>query len=538
MDIKALLSEGVKPYNNEMRKAQKYVKKWEKTGLLEGEDITKVKYGKERMAVILEHQARQLVAEASQTGTGASFTSGQGEQWAGVALPLVRKVFADISSKEFVSVQPMNLPSGLVFFLEFLYGTNQPFGAPRFNSGDQMYGITNLKNVDAAGGLYGVGRFGYTVNEYTSSVNLLSGSAVIFPEVNFNSNYSSSIVAGQIFKYNLSNASIALPNFDFNGVRAFTVTGSGISETNLLPEFTVYNSGSDILTFYVSGASAANTSASVFYAKQPTDNTRGDFEDTNSRPLTGSAAIPEININLRSEPITAKTRKLKAKWTPEFSQDLNAYQSLDAEAEITSIMSEYISMEIDLEVLDMLIENASTTDYWSAKPGQVLNAAGTQFTSDNITYTSQGAWFQTFGTKVQKISNKIHQKTLRGGANFLVCSPTISTILESIPGYAADTNGDKFQYAMGVQKGGMLNSRWKVFKNPYMTENVVLMGYRGSQFLETGAVYAPYIPLIMTPLVYDPVTFTPIKGLMTRYAKKMVRPEFYGKLYVADLNFI
>jgi hypothetical protein len=538
MDIKALLSEGVKPYNNEMRKAQKYVKKWEKTGLLEGEDITKVKYGKERMAVILEHQARQLVAEASQTGTGASFTSGQGEQWAGVALPLVRKVFADISSKEFVSVQPMNLPSGLVFFLEFLYGTNQPFGAPRFNSGDQMYGITNLKNVDAAGGLYGVGRFGYTVNEYTSSVNLLSGSAVIFPEVNFNSNYSSSISAGQIFKYNLSNATIALPNFDFNGVRAFTVTGSGISEANLLPEFTVYNSGSDILTFYVSGASAANTSASVFYAKQPTDNTRGDFEDTNSRPLTGSAAIPEININLRSEPITAKTRKLKAKWTPEFSQDLNAYQSLDAEAEITSIMSEYISMEIDLEVLDMLIENASTTDYWSAKPGQVLNAAGTQFTSDNITYTSQGSWFQTFGTKVQKISNKIHQKTLRGGANFLVCSPTISTILESIPGYAADTNGDKLQYAMGVQKGGMLNSRWKVFKNPYMTENVVLMGYRGSQFLETGAVYAPYIPLIMTPLVYDPVTFTPIKGLMTRYAKKMVRPEFYGKLYVADLNFI
>jgi len=164
----------------------------------------------------------------------------------------------------------------------------------------------------------------------------------------------------------LSNASILLPQFDINGVRAFSVTSSGISEANLLPEFTTYASSSDTLTFYVSGASATNQSASLFYAKQPTDNTRGDFEDTTTRPLTGSAAIPEININLRSETITAKTRKLKAKWTPEFSQDLNAYQSLDAEAEITSIMSEYISMEIDLEVLDMLIENATTVDYWSA----------------------------------------------------------------------------------------------------------------------------------------------------------------------------
>jgi len=533
-----LVESKMKPYHNESKKLQKYVKKWEKTGLLEGEDITSIKYGKERMALILEHQARQLVAEASQTGTGASFAAGQGEQWAGVALPLVRKVFADISSKEFVSVQPMNLPSGLVFFLEFLYGTNQPFGAPRFNIGDQMYGVTNLKNVDAAGGLYGVGRFGYSVNEYTSSVNLLSGSAVVFSDVNFNSNYSASVLAGQIFKYNLSNASILLPQFDINGVRAFSVTSSGISEANLLPEFTTYASSSDTLTFYVSGASATNQSASLFYAKQPTDNTRGDFEDTTTRPLTGSAAIPEININLRSETITAKTRKLKAKWTPEFSQDLNAYQSLDAEAEITSIMSEYISMEIDLEVLDMLIENATTVDYWSAKPGQVVKADLSGFQSDSITYTSQGAWFQTFGTKVQKISNKIHQKTLRGGANFMVLSPTISTVLESIPGYAADTNGDKFQYAMGVQKAGMLSSRWKVFKNPYMTENCVLIGYRGSQFLETGAVYAPYIPLIMTPLVYDPVTYTPSKGLMTRYAKKIVRPEFYGKLYIADTNFI
>jgi hypothetical protein len=153
-------------------------------------------------------------------------------------------------------------------------------------------------------------------------------------------------------------------------------------------------------------------------------------------------------------------------------------------------------------------------------------------------YNTQGQWFQTLGTKIQKVSNKIHQKTLRGGANFLVCSPNIATILESIPGYAASTDGDQAEFNMGVQRVGSFANRFKVYKNPYMTENIILMGYRGSQFLETGAVYAPYVPLMMTPLVYDPETFTPRKGLMTRYAKKMIRPEFYGKIFVSDHGLI
>lgn len=537
LNVQSLL-EATKGYesNTQMSAAKKYVAKWEKTGLLQGDDLKTQRYGKERMAMILENQAKQLVLETSTTGTGASFNAGQGEQWAGVALPLVRKVFADISSKEFVSIQPMSLPSGLVFYLEFQYGTNEPFSGNRFKAGDSMYGTTNQKNVPAFGGLYGAGRFGYTINQYTSSVNLASGSAAIYADVNFNSLYSASVVAGTIAKYTLSNTSIVLPGFDFNGVRAFVVSSSQITEANLLAEFTSYNSGSDTLTFVITGSAGTNHSGSVFYGKQPTDNTRGDFEDTPTRPLTGSSAIPDINVQLRSEPIAAKTRKLKAQWTPEFSQDLNAYQSLDAEAELTSILSEYISMEIDLEVLDMLIENANTTDFWSAQPGQVINNAQSGFIAQSLTYTSQGAWFQTLGTKIQKVSNTIHQKTLRGGANFMVLSPTVSTILESIPGYAADTNGDKFEYAMGVQKAGLLNSRQRVFKNPYLQENCILVGYRGTQFLETGAAFCPYIPLIMTPLVYDPNTFTPRKGIMSRYAKKMLRPEFYAKVFVADLN--
>jgi hypothetical protein len=246
---------------------------------------------------------------------------------------------------------------------------------------------------------------------------------------------------------------------------------------------------------------------------------------------------------MQSEPIVAKTRKLKAVWTPEFAQDLNAYHSIDAEAELTSMLSEYVSMEIDLEILDMLISAAPTTEYWSALNNNIWNGtgftqvgAGTPGLAGDGFYNTQGGWFQTLGTKLQKVSNKIHQKTLRGGANFLVTSPAVATILESIPGFAADTDGTKMEFAAGVQKIGSINNRYTVYKNPYMLENVILMGFRGAQFLETGAVFSPYIPLIMTPLVYDPVNFTPRKGVMTRYAKKVVRPEFYGKVYVHGLN--
>ena len=276
---------------------------------------------------------------------------------------------------------------------------------------------------------------------------------------------------------------------------------------------------------------------SILYHKQPVDNDRGDFEADSSRAVDTSISIPEIDVKLASEAIVAKTRKLKAQWTPEFAQDLNAYHSIDAEAELTSLLSEYISMEIDLEILDMLILDANTTEKWSAENNKVWGGSAWD-TSTSDFYNTQGQWFQTLGTKIQKVSNKIHQKTLRGGANFLVCSPSVATILESIPGYAAATNGDQDQFAMGVQKVGALNNRFQVYKNPYMTENTILMGYRGSQFLEAGAVYAPYVPLMMTPLVYDPESFTPRKGLMTRYAKKMIRPEFYGKIFISDLNQI
>jgi hypothetical protein len=199
-------------------------------------------------------------------------------------------------------------------------------------------------------------------------------------------------------------------------------------------------------------------------------------------------------------------------------------------------LSEYISQEIDFEILDMLMTNALTTGYWSARVGFEWNGSAFAQSAANYTAYIQGTWFATLGTVIQRVSNQIHAKTMRGGANFLVVSPDVATILESIPGYTANGTGEQMQFAMGVSQVGSFANRYTVYKNPYMTENVILMGFKGAQFLETGAVYAPYIPLIMTPLVYDPKNFQPRKGVMTRYAKEMIRGEFYGKVYVDGLS--
>ena len=511
------------------------ISKWSRTGLLEGLGS---KNEKSTVAVLLENQAKQLVKEGSGTTAGVG---GSGfEQWSGVALPLVRRVFAEMAAKEFVSVQPMNLPSGLVFYLDFKYGNNKkPFGFDPTgqNQTGTLQGITDTVG-NPTDGLYGNGKFGYSVNSVVSTGTTVVTASAGLGDVNYDGAYTAS-VATQFKTWAIATSSLA--NLDTYAVRSFVPSTLEIGE--FLPAFTRIAGGNIVfvVTASIAGGIGAAATASVSYSVQPTNDNRNDFESngvtSTSRGLDTSLNIPEIELQMRSIPVTAKTRKLKASWTPEFAQDLNAYHSVDAEGELTAMLSEYVSMEIDLEIMDMLISAAATTEYWSAKTNVVWN--GSSFGADaNVSGNAyiQGTWFATLGTKLQKVSNQIHAKTLRGGANFLVCSPDISTILESIPGYAADTDGTKAKYAMGVQKVGAMTSRYQVYKNPYMQENTILMGFRGNQFLETGAVYAPYIPLMLTPLVYDPNNFIPRRGVMTRYAKVVTRPEFYGKVYVADLN--
>ena len=534
MDLKQIMT-GANPQSIMLEQTRGLKAKWEKTGLLEGAGSETSKHG---MAVMLENQAKQLLDEATRTGTSAG-----SEEWAGVALPLVRRVFGSIASKEFVSVQPMNLPSGLIFYMDFKYGSN-PAGNPNF-TGSSLFGNGGTFGKDSLapsgnklgstqateGGLYGAGRFGYTINNATSASTATVASASL---ADIDYDLSNATVSASFAANTLKKVSIALPgDADFQGIRAFELSLLSGSST-FFPQYTTKNGNNIEFVATVTGTgSAGGNGASLAYHVQPTSISRGDFEDRGN-----DLAIPEIELELKSEPIVAKTRKLKAIWTPELAQDLNAYHSVDAEAELTQMLSEYISLEIDLEILEMLQQNAFTTEYWSSKVGYDWNGAGFSIDSNAAAASAytKSTWYQTLGIKLQKVSNKIHQLTMRGGANFIVVSPNVATILESMNGFSANPGKDALQFAAGVTNIGSISNRYDVYKNPYMTENVILMGFKGSNFFETGAVYAPYVPLIMTPLVYDPTNFTPRRGVMTRYAKKIVRPEFYGKIIVDGLD--
>jgi len=517
-DVSSFLNEATTAHSQLTSAARGMAEKWEGSGLLDGLE------GHERsgMAVLLENQAGQLLNEVSLTGN---------ENWAGVALPLVRKVLGQIAAKNFVSVQPMNLPAGLVFYMDFQYGTT----AQGRTAGDSVYGNTSGSGTLPRNGLYGAGRHAYSINNVTLTghtgitAGLRTASA---SDLDFEA------VSGVYIVHSISAS--ALTNPDMNAVRSFIPSGSVANFGNWLPQFTKTAHSGTTINFVAPYAAAAVLNG-VEYSKQPATvvgtNQAGDFEVASGEADIG---IPEVNLSLRSETIAAKTRKLKSVWSPELAQDLNAYHSIDAEAELTGMLSDHISLEVDLEILDMLIQAATTTDYWSAQIGSIYDAGTAAFASTPSTGTAwtNMTWFQTLGQKMQKVSNRIHQLTLRGGANFAVCSPTVATILETIPGFMAGTNGDSMEFTAGVTQIGSFQNRFQIYKNPYMLDNVVLMGFRGANFLETGAVYAPYIPLIMTPLVYDPTNFTPRRGVMTRYAKQVVRPEFYGKIVIDRLELL
>jgi len=265
---------------------------------------------------------------------------------------------------------------------------------------------------------------------------------------------------------------------------------------------------------------------------------------------TPSPVIPEIDIKIESVAVTAVTRKLRARWSPELAQDLNAYHSLDAEVELTQILSEQIALEIDREILNDLLTQAKTSRYWSRAPGKFVNReTGTEITrSDTLApgpaFTGTvREWYETLTETIIDVANEIHRLTLRGSANFIVVSPDVATMLEASvlyrPNYTIDGDGQVGSpFSIGCDKVGTLSNRFTVYKDPYFPRNKVLVGYKGGSYLETGYVYAPYVPLIVTPTIFAPEDFTPRKGVMTRYGKKMVRSDFYGTVTVLDLNVI
>jgi hypothetical protein len=589
---------------------------------------------RETMAQLLENQAAQVLKEVGNslsTGGANVASSGQIQGFTNIAFPIVRRVFGGLVANELVSIQPMSLPSGLIFYLDYTYGSNVGGGSglqlnnslgnteATYGAGQSIYNNPAGKGIQsgslATGGLYDLVNVGYTKVHASGSVtgsnaqvgawNNTNGSFVaggivtamsgvngalcsFDPQLDVDLGSGGALTNGCVFVYfNVSDVKAAIPNGDFLAVEQFAVfsfntgnvaawgqsyqSGNGVLNLRRLNKRGNWTSsgftpapldGTQVQTVIkLSGGTVpAFTGGSAFCSMAIADGLTVDSTDGATLTIPSfesdfnvnpTPAIPEIDIKIESIAITATTRKLRARWSPELAQDLNAYHSMDAEVELTSILSEQIALEIDREILNDLVTSANGANmYWSRAPGKfvnkltgqaiVLNTAlsiGPQFTG------TVREWYETLVETIIDVANTIHRKTLRGSANFMVTSPDVATILEASvlykPKFSIDGEGQiGSPFTIGAEAIGTLSNRFTVYKDPYFPRNRILVGYKGGSYLETGYVYSPYVPLIVTPTIFAPEDFTPRKGVMTRYGKKVVRSDFYGTVTVMDLNII
>ena len=533
--------------------------KWERTGLLEGISSERNKH---TMARLLENQAKELLRESN------SMAGGDVEGFAAVAFPIVRRVFAGLIANDLVSVQPMSLPSGLIFFLDFKVSDSN--GAPRlgYGSNDSLYGggvlgqqITggvSLTGVNAEKGFYNMNN-GYTspTGSFTiSSVSSVHGPAIFGATeagdklVRFDPDFVSGTTYFQVL--DLTMADLTLFNKQDLVAAVLSGTTAQLSSSIQVRRLTTRPSDSVLRVVVSKESSFSSVAAATLTLTAPVidpfgttvaagaTNALGAIAGQGTWGLEGNANIPEIDIRVDSISITAVTKKLKAKWTPELGQDLNAYHNLDAEVELTSILSEQIGLEIDREILEDLIKGATAgTYYWARSPGLFVNRTtgaeiGASAKAPDFTGTVS-AWYETLIETINDVSAQIHRKTLRGGANFLVCGPETANILEFTSGFRAKVTHEDEKGEVGAVNVGSISKKWDVYVDPYFLRNVILIGRKGSSFLESGYVYAPYVPLQVTPTIFGTEDFVPRKGVMTRYAKKMVKPDLYGLVIIRGL---
>lgn len=588
MSIIETLTEGMVQRNMQQEGAA-LLNKWSQTGLLEGLSNDEQKAG---MARLLENQARELLRESN------TMAGGDVEGFAAVAFPIVRRVFAGLIANDLVSVQPMSLPSGLIFFMDFTFGDpSDGSGYDRLgqSEADSIYGqgvvaseITGgvqLNNTTMDKQPYGLASAYSSPTGSLSTANTPSDAIAVTLLANWSNGVaataadadgsvllSTAITAvngvtateGQLEKLLKHDADLLaaadttfvrlvttpvapFANKDFNAELLSQITPENLSLGTMVRRLTqkidVAGTDSYLFVFAHSGINSGATLTNVsFPIEDGLDNSSaiGSIKGIAAWGLEANENIPEIDIKVDSIAITAVTKKLKAKWTPELGQDLNAYHNLDAEVELTSILSEQIALEIDREILSDLVNGATAGQfYWSRAPGRFVNRlTGAEIGSISTTPDFTGTvseWYETLIETINDVSAQIHRKTLRGGANFVVLSPEVANILEFTAGFRANVTADADKGDIGAVKVGSLNRKFDVIVDPYFPRNAILVGRKGSSFLESGYVYAPYVPLQTTPTIFGPDDFVPRKGVMTRYGKKMVRPDMYGLVIIRDM---
>jgi hypothetical protein len=543
---------GLTVFRNLAEQRQAIVKNWDDSGLLEGLRGMK----KANTAQLMENQAQAMLNEVTLDSSAGRFDT--------VAFPIVRRVFSRLLANEIVSVQPLALPSGLLFYMDArvsFNGTDTTLNNPVYpnfpdngGAGSQTY--SKVAPANTANGQAGPNfadtsayeRFynnrGFDLSFGTGYTAL--GNAVTTLSANSFSNgiYAGTfgLASGWDISTSQSSASLrfsAVTNIYYSGANGNTLVVPAGGRIPFYSQIQTY--ASDLF---------ANGNASVVLDLRPAGVYGADFNSAklndgagkfgsvfalNFVPayevynnLEAKSEMGEITIRFSSVTVNTETRKLRAHWTPELAQDLEAYHSIDAEAELTALLSEHIAAEIDREIIIDLINEAPFRARWDYK-GLSNNA--------NF-FGTQKDWNQTLITRVNELSAQIHKATLRGGANWIVCSAEAGAIFDDLEYFHVDGSAqpESEKYNLGVEKIGNLGSRYVVYKDPYLPAPIVLLGHKGNTFLEAGYIYAPYIPLQLTQTIYDPNDFTPRKGIMTRYAKKMVNNRFYGVIYIDNIN--
>lgn len=465
--------------------------RWAKTGLLNNlvDPITgKVDHELRRNTAILMENQRLFNEQSTDSSDIASFKR--------ISIPLVRRIYPQLIANKIVTVQPLLGPTGLVYYLRFRYSSNK-------------------------GAMRGGNNTGFPGDDHASMMQKASG------EVNLDVYYSSQFVQNETSSTdNGADTAASYDPLEHTPVLAGTLIGTIYDGTTAVQTFVVSAAGnftfSDIgsPTNKVTAGTLNLTTGEVDFTwnNAPGDNS---FVASYEYNMECNQDLPEINLALENEEIVATTRKLKGAWSWEAQQDIRSQHTLDLEEEITTVMAQEVNLEIDREIIGDLRLNAGTVATWDFN------------TSLGDTIKEK---YESLFVKVTEISNIVHKKTLRGAANWIITSPEVASIFETATAGFAPAPSENFTSSIGIQYVGSVNNRWRLYKDPAFPTNQLLLGYKGDSYMDAGYFYCPYIPLTQTPVVMDPESLCPRKGLITRYGKKLLREgaKFYSRLSIAN----
>jgi len=545
---------------NHMKQIRKMTQeKWESLGFLEGLKG----HVKENIAQLYENEAGSLLTENTTADSSGSFET--------VVFPIVRRVFSKLLANDIVSVQALNMPIGKLFF--FVPITSERVGGTGHTSLNQLpdcvqavsgcskttFNAKSLYDLYYNDGLFDNSKGNITIHWIYGETGIMSSTG--FTAANSFVNATDGTVRNillEVAGFNSDNAGrLTGPDGNEMDSESFLATLKIVANTTIadpdgnaivasgaeVPFRLVtqkYGKGivdySDICDakgkLYVEldlshpvdiNSTFKTTDGYVGVSAFTANNTTFSVSWASYAILELETEMGEVSFKLDEVVVSVEERKLRATWSPELAQDVSAFHNLDAEAELTAMLSEQVAAEIDREILRDLRKAAAWQLRWDYSGWRKAATSANPYT--------QKDWNQTLITKINQISAQIHKSTLRGGANFIVVSSEISAIFDDLEYFhVSDASPEQDQYNMGIEKIGTLSGRYQVYRDPYAPSNSMIIGHKGKSLLDTGYIYAPYVPLQLTPTMYNPFNFAPVKGIMTRYAKKVVNNRFYGAI--------